>query len=168
MTWSHVFFHWVFLSSLPGSGQLGALFCGYKTEGRRHVPSWGCSGRGRAAETRGASFGERGRGERTKGAQSMAALHIPAASLALPWTPTPQPLALPSLEELPEVMGRTRCEGKPRKPSGVHTFQEGLRCSPPPACVTPIGSESLSDPGHHKLEVSPFWTLRGWERVRAD
>lgn len=79
-----MFFHWVFLSSVPGSGQLGALFCGHRMEGRRGVPRWGGSGQGRAADTRGASLGERGRGERTEGAQSMAALCIPAMSLALP------------------------------------------------------------------------------------
>lgn len=101
-----MFFHWVFLSSVPGSGQLGALFYGHRTKGRRDVPKWGCSGQGRAAETRGASLGERGRGERTEGAQSMAALHIPATSLALSWALTP-----PASRSL--VLGRTaRGNGK--------------------------------------------------------
>lgn len=87
--------------------------------------------------------------------------HVPGPALGTdPSTPTLQPLSLLSLEEPLEVMGRTSCEGRSRKPSRVNAFQEGLKCSLPPACVTIISTESLSDPGHHRLEVSPFWTLR--------
>lgn len=46
-----MFVHWVFLSSVPGSGQLGAFLCGH---GRGEQLSWGSFGESPAAGRPGA------------------------------------------------------------------------------------------------------------------
>ena len=149
MTWSHVFFHWVFLSSVPGSGQLGALPCGQKRGG---VPSWSSPGQGRAAERpEGLAWEQVGGGEweNRRGLERGRRLYL--SRIPGPTVGPAQPLALLFLEGQAEVRGRKRSREDQQSFQKSIAFQERVSLS---------GNESLSDPGHYKLEISPFWRHR--------
>lgn len=62
-----------------------------------------------------------------------------------------QPLALLFLEGQAEVKGRKRSREDQESFQKSIAFQERVSLN---------GNESLSDPGHYKLEISPFWRHR--------
>lgn len=141
-----MFFHWLFLSSVPGSGQqaTSSVGKGGREGGVQLGLLWTSKG---CREARGSSVGVRGRGEREQEGSGAGQLAIPQPHPRFCPGATPA-LSSPHPGRIGTREGMRRSRGKPRETSGIPQLFRKVKNARPPhptptPCVTLISNNTL-------------------------